>query len=604
MDRTSEQGTTDSALRLVQLAVLAARTDGRPDLVALLQRAIERASRPDTVVAVLGEFKQGKSSLINGLLGEDASPVDDDLATATIILFRHGPERQATARFRDGEGAPKLLSEAEFAEVATERGNPGNRLGVELVEAELPNELLAQGLTLVDTPGFGGVSGGYGGLTLGFLPAVHGVIFVTDASSPITAAEADFLRRAREICPFVVLVLTKKDLHPEWQRIAAIDGELASGAGIAVPPLAVSAVLRAEAFARGDRELNEESGFPALINAIHNELLVKAREAAAGRALEDARRVVRQLRIAAETELRPLQSADPGQEFAALQEARQRLDQLRAGGARWSTVLNDGFADLAAEVDYRFRSAIRQITRDADERIESESPDRAWETLGEELRERVSEVAQQVVVELEEGAEEIRRRIAELLAEDETGLADTLSGSSQVEVRQLWVDKPLSKPSPLAPAATVWGGLRGAQSGILVFGMMANIVGIALTTAATLGVGAVFAAKQVFEDRQRQATQKRQAARTAARQFLDDAQFEIAKAMRDLARDLQRQLRDHFSERIEELSRTLRGAAEALQRSLQESTARREERIGTLRKRIEQLDRLLGEIEAAAGAQP
>src|SRR5690606_13630112 len=135
--------------------------------------------------------------------------------------------------------------------------------------------------------------------------------------------------------------------------------------------------------------------------------------AAAGRALEDARRVVRQLRIAAETELRPLQSADPGQEFAALQEARQRLDQLRAGGARWSTVLNDGFADLAAEVDYRFRSAIRQITRDADERIESESPDQAWETLGEEPRERATEVAPSVAMERDGGEAEDPRQTAE-----------------------------------------------------------------------------------------------------------------------------------------------------------------------------------------------
>ena len=76
----------------------------RPDLVGRVTAAAARLQRPSTIVAVVGEFKQGKSSLVNGLLGQPVCPVDDDLATSAITLVRHGEQPGAVVRRNGSDG--------------------------------------------------------------------------------------------------------------------------------------------------------------------------------------------------------------------------------------------------------------------------------------------------------------------------------------------------------------------------------------------------------------------------------------------------------------------------------------------------------------------
>ena len=76
----------------------------RPDLAQRATAAAARLKRPNTVVCVVGEFKQGKSSLVNGLLGRTICPVDDDLATSAITLVRYGDEAGASVRRRGEDG--------------------------------------------------------------------------------------------------------------------------------------------------------------------------------------------------------------------------------------------------------------------------------------------------------------------------------------------------------------------------------------------------------------------------------------------------------------------------------------------------------------------
>ena len=70
----------------------------RPDLAERVSAAAARLRRPSTVVCVVGEFKQGKSSLVNALLGQNVCPVDDDLATSAITLVRWAEEAGAVVR--------------------------------------------------------------------------------------------------------------------------------------------------------------------------------------------------------------------------------------------------------------------------------------------------------------------------------------------------------------------------------------------------------------------------------------------------------------------------------------------------------------------------
>ena len=86
-----------------------------------------------------------------------------------------------------------------------------------------PTACSRRGLSLVDTPGVGGLESAHGIVTLGALRATVGVIFVTDASQELTGPEVEFLRQALERCPAAVCVVTKTDLYPAWRRIVELD---------------------------------------------------------------------------------------------------------------------------------------------------------------------------------------------------------------------------------------------------------------------------------------------------------------------------------------------------------------------------------------------
>ena len=100
---------TAAAMSVVDLGVRACAAYGRPDLAARLNRSREALADPSIHIVVAGEFKQGKSSLVNALLGANVCPVDDDVATAVPTFIRYG-EENAAALVHDGDPPRKSPS--------------------------------------------------------------------------------------------------------------------------------------------------------------------------------------------------------------------------------------------------------------------------------------------------------------------------------------------------------------------------------------------------------------------------------------------------------------------------------------------------------------
>jgi len=137
---------------IVELGKLLQQLD-RGDLAQRATVAAARLRRPATIVCVVGEFKQGKSSLVNALLGADVCPVDDDLATSAITLVRYGDQAGAIVRRKvDGKDLSDPIPVNELGGWVSEVGNPKNHKGVERVEVTVPSNFLKQGLVIVDTP--------------------------------------------------------------------------------------------------------------------------------------------------------------------------------------------------------------------------------------------------------------------------------------------------------------------------------------------------------------------------------------------------------------------------------------------------------------------
>ena len=250
----------DAVLGAILLTSKALAAYGREDLVARLAAARQRLEDPAFRVLVVGEFKQGKSSLVNALLDVDVCPVDDDIATSAPTAVRYDEQRSARVLYKpsdddpDGKQRSEEIDVDRIREFVTEATNPANERGVQWVEVGVPSPMLADGLVLVDTPGVGGLGSVHGAITAAALPMADGVLFLTDASQEFSEPEMTFLKQAVSMCPNVCCVLTKTDFYPAWRKILELDQGHLQNAGVAMEILPVSSVLRRQARESGDAD--------------------------------------------------------------------------------------------------------------------------------------------------------------------------------------------------------------------------------------------------------------------------------------------------------------------------------------------------------------
>lgn len=130
-----------------QRAQLARRLAGWSTTAPLADRLIDLRTRLDAGrfhLAVLGQFKRGKSTLLNALLGESFLPTGVVPLTAIPTLIEYGPECTVRVLFQDGR--TECVSVDALDAYVTETGNPENARGVATVEVEHPAPLLARGV--------------------------------------------------------------------------------------------------------------------------------------------------------------------------------------------------------------------------------------------------------------------------------------------------------------------------------------------------------------------------------------------------------------------------------------------------------------------------
>ena len=176
----------------------------------------ERLSAEQFHLAVLGQFKRGKSTLINALLGEPLLPTGIVPLTSIPTFLFGGGTRNVRVFFHDGRqtGFADLTREQAsevLARHVTEKENPRNRLGVARVEVEHPSSLLSAGVVLIDTPGIGSTLRHNTEATLNFLPQCDAALFVVSADPPITEVEKDFLKAVQDKVAKVCFVINKVD---------------------------------------------------------------------------------------------------------------------------------------------------------------------------------------------------------------------------------------------------------------------------------------------------------------------------------------------------------------------------------------------------------
>ena len=177
-------------------------------------------------VVVVGETNRGKSSLVNALLATpNLSPVDAEVATATYLVFRHGAQWSGRACYA-GSMSPVPFDRSEIVNwVSAAHELPEGMLPPRYVEVEAPIPLLER-LSVVDTPGVGGLDSAHGELAAEAAATATALLFVVDASAPFTRGELDFLRTVGERVETVVFALTKVDQYRGWRQVMEADQAL------------------------------------------------------------------------------------------------------------------------------------------------------------------------------------------------------------------------------------------------------------------------------------------------------------------------------------------------------------------------------------------
>jgi len=226
-------------------------------------------------IVVMGQFKRGKTTFINSLLGAELLPSSVVPLTSINTILRYGSELKADVHYLDGRS--EKIDIAELSEFVTEKRNPENRLGVKHVEVFYPSPYLKDGICLVDTPGTGSTYLHNDETAVSFLIHADAVIFMLSADPPISRSELDFLHRIRGDVRKVFFVQNKIDYleQEEREESLAFNRQTISTAldldAVYIHPLSAKTALGA--VLKSDASLLERSGLPGFAASLEEFLM-------------------------------------------------------------------------------------------------------------------------------------------------------------------------------------------------------------------------------------------------------------------------------------------------------------------------------------------
>jgi len=208
----------DGAARLLRLADLGEEL-GTNRAADEARELAARVSEGRFYVACIGQFKRGKSTLINALIGAPILPVGFIPVTAVPTVIRFGERESARVRGRDASW--REIAVPELGKYVSEEHNPENVKGIAGVEVFVPSPMLASGMCLVDTPGLGSVFTGNTAATEAFIPHIDAALVVIGADPPLAGEELALVEAVGRNVEDLILVINKSDRTTDEERSAA-----------------------------------------------------------------------------------------------------------------------------------------------------------------------------------------------------------------------------------------------------------------------------------------------------------------------------------------------------------------------------------------------
>jgi replication fork clamp-binding protein CrfC len=591
MTQPSDPRKVKVIVELIDHTTKIAGANDRGDLVERLARAKARITDPQIRVVVAGQLKQGKSQLLNSLLNVPVARVGDDESTVLATVVSYGETATAKLIVARGEGEEPDVIEIPMADVKNDLRRAPQAGGREVIRVEVTaaSPLLKNGLAFVDTPGVGGHGQPHLSATLGLLPDADALLMCSDTSQEFTEPEMTFMRQAFEICPVATIIATKTDLYPHWRQIVEANKTHLARAGLTIPMIAASSLLRSHAIQLNDKELNEESNFPAIVKFLSDQVLSRQNDRIRDHVVTEIHSAAEHLTLKVSAELSALNDPDARDRLKEdLEQRKQEAQDALQQTALWQQVLNDGISDLSADIDHDLRGRFRAISQHVEKVIDSCDPTQHWAEIGTELENAVATAVGDNFVWAYQRAEVLAAEVARTFVE--AGLEAVQM--PQIDPSRMGANmgelKSLAKleAKPVGKGRKLTMGMQGSYGGVLMFGMMTSFAGLGMFNPLSLGAGLLMGRTAFKENMENRMLRVRNEAKTNTRRFIDDTQFIVGKESRDRLKAVQRQLRDHYRGIANQTTRSLNESLQATIAAARLEETERNDRIRELERQL------------------
>ncbi len=258
-------------------------------------------------LVVVGQFKRGKTSLINALLGADILPVAVVPLTSIVTVMKYGEALKINVHFNDGRVVE--IKPEGLPEYVTERGNPKNEKDVSEVVITYPSPHLKGGVQMIDTPGVGSVYEHNTDVAYKYLPKSDAALFLLSVDQPLSKAELDFLRDVREYSNRIFFLLNKADYFCEADIRESMEfskNVLKEAMGTEVRIFPVSAKLALEGKLSATDELVRKSLLPQFSSVLNRFLMEEKGKILILSVTNNLLRLISQTRFELELEMKSL----------------------------------------------------------------------------------------------------------------------------------------------------------------------------------------------------------------------------------------------------------------------------------------------------------
>lgn len=157
-----------------------------------IDEILKRMANDNFNVAIVGEFKRGKSTVINALLGKNILPVDVLPTTATLNKITYNVTPFVTVEYKDGRKEQIGIEELDNYVAKLTRESEERAKTIKEAVVYYPINYCKNGVTIIDTPGLND-DAAMTEVTMSVLPTIDAALMVIMAQAPFSESERDFL---------------------------------------------------------------------------------------------------------------------------------------------------------------------------------------------------------------------------------------------------------------------------------------------------------------------------------------------------------------------------------------------------------------------------